>query len=419
MSLRRVVVTGLGALTPIGNNIEEFWNGLINGVSGAAPITYYDASKFRTHFACEVKNFNVEEFIDRKEARKMDRYAQYAVVASDEAIKDAGFDFDKLDKDRIGVIWGSGIGGLETFQIEVLNYAAGDGTPKFNPFFIPKMIADIAGGHISMKYGLRGPNFTTVSACASSTNAIIDAFNYIRLGHADAIVTGGSEAAVTIAGMGGFNAMHALSTRNDDPKTASRPMDKDRDGFVLGEGAGALILEEYEHAIARGANIYCEIGGGGMSADAYHITAPHPEGLGAKNVMLNCLRDSGLEPTDVDGVNMHGTSTPLGDIGESKAILQVFGEHAYTMNLNSTKSMTGHLLGATGAIEAISCILSIKYGIVPPTINHFTDDENIDPKLNFTFNVAQKREMNVVMSNTFGFGGHNACVLVKKLDYKA
>jgi 3-oxoacyl-[acyl-carrier-protein] synthase II len=419
MALRRVVVTGLGALTPIGNTIEEFWNGLVNGVSGAAPITYYDASKFRTHFACEVKNFNVEDFIDKKEARKMDRYSQYAMVASDEAVKDAGFDFDTLDKDRVGVIWGSGIGGLETFQIEVLNFAAGDGTPKFNPFFIPKMIADIAGGLISMKYGFRGPNFTTVSACASSTNAIIDAFNYIRLGHADAIVTGGSEAAVTIAGMGGFNAMHALSTRNDDPKTASRPMDKDRDGFVLGEGAGALILEEYEHAVARGAKIYCEIGGGGMSADAYHITAPHPEGLGAKNVMLNCLRDAGLKPTDVDGVNMHGTSTPLGDIGESKAILHVFGEHAYTMNLNSTKSMTGHLLGATGAIEAISCILSLKYGIVPPTINHFTDDENIDPKLNFTFNVAQKREMNVIMSNTFGFGGHNACVLVKKLDYKS
>ena len=416
MELRRVVVTGLGALTPIGNNIQEFWNGLINGVSGAAPITYFDASKFRTQFACEVKNFNVEDFIDRKEARKMDRYAQYAMVASDEAIKDAGFDLEKLDRDRVGVIWGSGIGGLETFQIEVLNFAAGDGTPKFNPFFIPKMIADIAGGHISMKYGFRGPNFTTVSACASSTNAIIDAFNYIRLGHADAIVTGGSEAAVTIAGMGGFNAMHALSTRNDDPKTASRPMDKDRDGFVLGEGAGALILEEYEHAVARGANIYCEIGGGGMSADAYHITAPHPEGLGAKNVMLNCLRDAGLKPTDVDGVNMHGTSTPLGDIGESKAILHVFGEHAYTMNLNSTKSMTGHLLGATGAVEAISCILSLKYGIVPPTINHFTDDENIDPKLNFTFNTAQKRDVKVLMSNTFGFGGHNACVLVKKLD---
>ncbi|MBA0883305.1 MAG: hypothetical protein RLZZ540_2453 [Bacteroidota bacterium] len=417
MVLRRVVVTGLGALTPIGNNIEEYWNGLINGVSGAAPITYYDPSKFRTHFACEVKNFNVEDFIDRKEARKMDRYAQYALVAAEEAVQDAGFDFEKLDKDRVGVIWGSGIGGLETFQIEVLNYAAGDGTPKFNPFFIPKMIADIAGGHISIKYGFRGPNFTTVSACASSTNAIIDAFNYIRLGHADAMVTGGSEAAVTIAGMGGFNAMHALSTRNDDPKTASRPMDKDRDGFVLGEGAGALILEEYEHAIARGATIYCEVGGGGMSADAHHITAPHPEGLGAKNVMLNCLRDAGLKPTDVDGVNMHGTSTPLGDMAESKAIEQVFGEHAYTMNLNSTKSMTGHLLGAAGAIETISAILSIKHGIVPPTINHFTDDEKIDPKLNFTFNVAQKREMNVVMSNTFGFGGHNACVLVKKLGF--
>ena len=416
MVLRRVVVTGLGALTPIGNNIQEYWNGLINGVSGAAPITYFDASKFKTQFACELKNFNAEDFLDRKEARKMDRYAQYAMVASDEAVVDAGFNFEKLDKDRVGVIWGSGIGGLETFQIEMLNFAAGDGTPKFNPFFIPKMISDIAGGHISIKYGFRGPNFTTVSACASSTNAIIDAFNYIRLGHADAMITGGSEAAVTIAGMGGFNAMHALSTRNDDPKTASRPMDKDRDGFILGEGAGALVLEEYEHAIARGANIYCEIGGGGMSADAYHITAPHPEGLGAKNVMLNCLRDAGLQATDVDGVNMHGTSTPLGDMAESKAILHVFGEHAYTMNLNSTKSMTGHLLGAAGAVETISSILSLKHGLVPPTINHFTDDENIDAKLNFTFNKAQKREMNVVMSNTFGFGGHNACVLVKKLE---
>jgi 3-oxoacyl-[acyl-carrier-protein] synthase II len=416
MVLRRVVVTGLGALTPIGNNIEEYWNGLINGVSGAAPITYFDASKFKTQFACELKNFNAEDFLDRKEARKMDRYAQYAMVSSDEAVLDAGFNFEKLDKDRVGVIWGSGIGGLETFQIEMLNFAAGDGTPKFNPFFIPKMISDIAGGHISIKYGFRGPNFTTVSACASSTNAIIDAFNYIRLGHADAMVTGGSEAAVTIAGMGGFNAMHALSTRNDDPKTASRPMDKDRDGFILGEGAGALVLEEYEHAIARGAKIYCEVGGGGMSADAYHITAPHPEGLGAKNVMLNCLRDAGLQATDVDGVNMHGTSTPLGDMAESKAILHVFGEHAYTMNLNSTKSMTGHLLGAAGAVETISSILSLKHGIVPPTINHFTDDENIDSKLNFTFNKAQKRDMNVVMSNTFGFGGHNACVLVKKLE---
>lgn len=416
MELRRVVVTGLGALTPIGNNIQEYWDGLINGVSGAAPITYFDASKFKTQFACELKNFNVEDFIDRKEARKMDRYAQYAVVSSTEAMNDANFDLEKLDKDRAGVIWGSGIGGLETFQIEVLNFAAGDGTPKFNPFFIPKMIGDIACGHISIKYGFRGPNFGTVSACASSTNAIIDAFNYIRLGHADVMVTGGSEAAVTIAGMGGFNAMHALSTRNDDPKTASRPMDKDRDGFVLGEGAGALILEEYEHAVARGAKIYCEIGGGGMSADAYHITAPHPEGLGARNVMLNCLRDAGLKPTDVDGVNMHGTSTPLGDLAESKAIEQVFGDHAYTMNLNSTKSMTGHLLGAAGAIETISSILSLKYGIIPPTINHFTDDESIDPKLNFTFNVAQKRDVKVLMSNTFGFGGHNACVLVKKLD---
>lgn len=416
MKLRRVVVTGLGALTPIGNNVEEYWNNLVNGVSGAAPITYFDTTNFKTKFACEVKNFNVEDFIDRKEARKMDRYAQYAMVATEEAVKDANFDFEKLDKDRVGVIWGSGIGGLETFQEEVINWAKGPGIPKFNPFFIPKMIADIAGGHISIKYGFRGPNFTTVSACASSTNALIDAFNYIRLGHADAMVTGGSEAAVTIAGMGGFNAMHALSTRNDDPKTASRPMDKDREGFVLGEGAGTLILEEYEHAVARGAKIYCEIGGGGMSADAHHITAPHPEGLGARNVMNNCLRDAGLLPTDVDGVNMHGTSTPLGDIAESKAIIEVFGEHAYTLNLNSTKSMTGHLLGAAGAIETISSILSIKHGIVPPTINHFTDDENIDPKLNFTFNKAQKRDMKVVMSNTFGFGGHNACVLVKKLE---
>jgi 3-oxoacyl-[acyl-carrier-protein] synthase II len=416
MTLRRVVVTGLGALTPIGNTVEEYWNGLINGVSGAAPITYFDTTNFKTKFACEVKNFKVEDFIDRKEARKMDRYAQYAMVASEEAVNDAGFNMETLDKDRVGVIWGSGIGGLETFQEEVIGWATGSGVPKFNPFFIPKMIADIAGGHISMKYGFRGPNFTTVSACASSTNALIDAFNYIRLGHADVIVSGGSEAAVTIAGMGGFNALHALSTRNDDPATASRPMDKDRDGFVLGEGAGALILEEYEHAKARGATIYCEIGGGGMSADAHHITAPHPEGLGAKNVMINCLRDAGLKPEDVDGVNMHGTSTPLGDIAESKAILEVFGEHAYSLNLNSTKSMTGHLLGAAGAIETIASILSIKHGIVPPTINHFTDDENIDPKLNFTFNTAQKRDMKVVMSNTFGFGGHNACVLVKKLE---
>ena len=416
MILKRVVVTGLGALTPIGNNIADFWQGLINGVSGAAPITYFDASLFKTQFACELKNFNIEDFFDRKEARKMDRYSQYAMVTADEAIKDANFNFETLDKDRTGVIWGSGIGGIETFQSEVTEFSKGNGVPKFNPFFIPKMIADIAGGNISIKYGLRGPNFTTVSACASSTNAMIDAFNYIRLGQADVIVTGGSEAAVTYAGMGGFNAMHALSTRNDDPKTASRPMDKDRDGFVLGEGAGALILEELEHALARGAKIYCEIGGGGMSADAHHITAPHPEGLGAKNVMLNCLRDASLKPTDVDGVNMHGTSTPLGDIAESKAIEHVFGAHAYTMNLNSTKSMTGHLLGAAGAIETISCILSLKHGIIPPTINHFTDDDNIDSKLNFTFNKPQKRDVKVLMSNTFGFGGHNACVLVKKYE---
>lgn len=416
MKLRRVVVTGLGALTPIGNTLEEYWNGLVNGVSGAGPITYFDASNFKTQFACEVKNFNPEDFIDRKEARKMDRYTQYAMVAASEAVEDADFNFDKLDKDRAGVIWGSGIGGLQTFQDEVTNFVQGNGVPKFNPFFIPKMIADIASGYISIKYGLRGPNFTTVSACASSTNALIDAFNYIRTGQADVIVSGGSEAAVTIAGVGGFNAMHALSTRNDDPKTASRPMDKNREGFVLGEGAGALVLEEYEHAVARGAKIYCEIGGGGMSADAHHITAPHPEGLGAKNVMLNCLRDAGLSPVDVDGVNMHGTSTPLGDIAESKAIQHVFGEHAYTLNINATKSMTGHLLGAAGAIEAIASIMSIKHGVVPPTINHFTDDEDIDSKLNFTFNKAQKRDMNVVLSNTFGFGGHNACVLVKKLD---
>lgn len=416
MQLKRVVVTGLGALTPIGNTVQEYWNGLINGVSGAAPITYFDASKFKTQFACELKNFNVENFMDRKEARKLDRYAQYAMVSSDEAVKDAGFDLEKIDKDRIGVIWGSGIGGLETFQIEMINFSAGDGTPRFNPFFIPKMISDIAAGHISIKYGFRGPNFATVSACASSTNAIIDAFNYIRLGYADAMVTGGSEAAVTIAGIGGFNAMHALSTRNDDPQTASRPMDKDREGFVLGEGSGTLILEELEHAKARGAHIYCEIGGGGMSADAHHITAPHPEGLGAKNVMLNCLRDAGLQPADVDGVNMHGTSTPLGDIAESKAILHVFGDHAYKMNLNSTKSMTGHLLGAAGVVETISSILAIQNGIIPPTINHFSDDENIDNKLNFTFNKAQKRDVKVLMSNTFGFGGHNACVLVKKFE---
>ena len=416
MEIKRVVVTGLGALTPIGNNVEQYWNGLINGVSGAAPITYFDASKFKTRFACELKNFDVTQFIDRKEARKMDRFTQYAMVASDEAILDSNLNIENLDKDRVGVIWGAGIGGLETFQNEVLNYASGDGTPRFNPFFIPKMIADIAPGQISIKYGFRGPNFATVSACASSSNAIIDALNYIRLGYADVMVSGDSEATITIAGIGGFNALQALSTRNDDPATASRPFDKDRDGFVSGEGAGALILEEYEHAKARGAKIYAEIAGGGLSADAYHITAPHPDGLGARNVMLNCLKDAGLKPEDVDAINMHGTSTPLGDIAESKAILEVFGEHAYKLNINSTKSMTGHLLGAAGAVEAIASILAIKNGIVPPTINHFTDDDQIDSKLNFTFNKAQKRTVNVAMSNTFGFGGHNACVLFKKLD---
>lgn len=416
MQIKRVVVTGLGALTPIGNTIQEYWNGLVNGVSGAAPITYFDATKFKTRFACELKNFNATDFIDRKEARKMDRFSQYAMVASDEAIADSGLNSEDHDPDRIGVIWGSGIGGLETFQNEVLNFAAGDGTPRFNPFFIPKMISDIAPGQISIKHGFRGPNFATVSACASSSNAIIDSLNYIRLGQADAIVTGGSEAAVTIAGMGGFNAMHALSTRNDSPETASRPFDKDRDGFVLGEGAGALVLEEYEHAKARGAKIYAEVIGGGMSSDAYHITAPHPEGLGAKNVMLNCLRDAGINPEDVDAINMHGTSTPLGDIAESKAILDVFGEHAYNININSTKSMTGHLLGAAGAIEAIASILAINKGIVPPTINHFTDDDQIDSKLNFTFNKAQKRDVKIALSNTFGFGGHNACVALRKID---
>lgn len=416
MEIKRVVVTGLGALTPIGNTVEQYWDGLINGVSGADPITYFDASKFKTRFACELKNFKVNDFIDRKEARKMDRFTQYAMVATDEAIEDSKIDLEKIDKNRVGVIWGAGIGGLETFQNECLNFAAGDGTPRFNPFFIPKMIADIAPGQISIKYGFRGPNFATVSACASSSNAIIDALNYIRLGYADVMVSGGSEAAVTIAGMGGFNALQALSTRNDDPATASRPFDKDRDGFVLGEGAGTLILEEYEHAMARGAKIYAEVGGGGLSADAYHITAPHPDGLGAYNVMANCLKDAGLKPEDVDAINMHGTSTPLGDIAESKAIVEVFGEHAYSLNINSTKSMTGHLLGAAGAVEAIASILAINKGIVPPTINHFTDDDQIDSKLNFTFNKPQKRTVKVAMSNTFGFGGHNACVLFKKFE---
>ena len=416
MQIKRVVVTGLGALTPIGNNIEEYWDGLVNGKSGAAPVTYYDTEKFKVKFACELKNYNAEDFFDRKQARKLDKFAQYAMVASDEAIEDSGLDLETIDKFRVGVIWGAGIGGLETFQNEVLNFAAGDGTPRFNPFFIPKMIADIAPGNISIKHGFMGPNYTTVSACASSSNALIDALNYIRLGYCDVIVSGGSEAAVTIAGMGGFGAMHALSTRNESPETASRPFDATRDGFVLGEGAGALILEEYEHAKARGANIYAEVVGGGLSSDAYHMTAPHPDGIGVVQVMKNCLKDAGLKPEDVDAINTHGTSTPLGDVAELKAISEVFGDHAPNINKNSTKSMTGHLLGAAGAIEAIASILAMKHGIVPPTINHTTVDENIDPKLNLTLNKAQKREVNVALSNTFGFGGHNACVIFKKLS---
>ncbi len=416
MELKRVVVTGLGALTPIGNNIEEYWNGLVNGVSGAEPITNFDAAKFKTRFACELKNFDVNDFIHRKEARKMDKFTQYAMVASDEAISDAGLTSENIDVDRVGVIWGAGIGGIDTFEQQVMEFHQGDGTPKFNPFFIPKMIADIAPGMISIKHGYRGPNFTTVSACASSANAIIDALNYIRLGYADVIVSGGSEAAITVAGMGGFNALHALSTRNDDPHSASRPFDKDREGFVMGEGAGALILEEYEHAKARGAKIYAEIAGGGLSADAHHLTAPHPEGLGAKNVMINCIKDAGLTIDDIDAINVHGTSTPLGDIAETKAIKDVFGEKAYNININSTKSMTGHLLGAAGAIEAIASILAMKHGIVPPTINHKTHDERIDKNLNLTLNTPQKRDIKVAMSNTFGFGGHNACVLIKKID---
>ena len=416
MELKRVVVTGLGALTPIGNNIPEYWEGLKNGKSGCAPITYFDTEKFKTKFACEIKNYDPQEHFDRKEARKLDKFAQYALVSSDEAIKDAGINLDEVDKFRVGVIWGAGIGGLETFQDEVINFAEGDGTPRFNPFFIPKMIADIAPGNISIKHGFMGPNYTTVSACASSANAMIDALNYIRLGHCDIIVTGGSEAAVTKAGMGGFNAMHALSTRNESPETASRPFDATRDGFVLGEGAGALILEEYEHAKNRGAKIYAEVVGGGMSSDAYHMTAPHPDGIGVERVMLNCLRDAGMNPEDVQAINTHGTSTPLGDVAELKAISNVFGEHAKNININSTKSMTGHLLGAAGAIEAIASILALKHNLVPPTINHSTVDEEIDPTLNLTLNTAQEREIQVAMSNTFGFGGHNACVLFKKID---
>lgn len=416
MELKRVVVTGLGALTPIGNTVNEYWEALVAGKSGAAPVTHFDAEKFKTKFACEVKDFTVTDFIHRKDARKMDKFSQYAMVASDEAIADSKLDLEKVNKLRVGVIWGAGIGGLETFQDEVINFANGDGTPKFNPFFIPKMIADIAPGNISIKYGFMGPNYTTVSACASSANAMIDALNNIRLGHCDVIVTGGSEAAVTIAGMGGFNAMHAMSTRNDDPQSASRPFDANRDGFVLGEGAGAIVLEEYEHAKARGAKIYAEVVGGGLSSDAHHMTAPHPEGIGVMAVMRNCLENAGMQPEEVDHINTHGTSTPLGDVAELKAITEVFGDHAKNLNINSTKSMTGHLLGAAGAIEAIASVLSIEHGIVPPTINHSTVDENIDPNLNLTLNKAQKRDVKVAMSNTFGFGGHNACVLFKKLD---
>lgn len=416
MLRRRVVVTGIGALTPIGNTKDAYWNALVAGTSGAAPITYFDASKFKTQFACEVKDFDPLAHFDRKEARKMDRFTQYAMVASEEAIQDAGLDLEVIDKSKVGVIWGSGIGGLETFQNEVLNFAAGNEIPRFNPFFIPKMIADIAPGMISIKYGFRGPNFATVSACASAANAIIDALNYIRLGYADVMVTGGSEAGVAKASIAGFNALQALSTRNDDPTTASRPFDKDRDGFVMGEGSGALILESLEHAQARGATIYAELTGGGLSADAYHITAPHPEGLGATSVMENCLADAGVTATEIDAINMHGTSTPLGDVAEIKALKKVFGEHLYSMNINSTKSMTGHLLGAAGAVEAIASILSIKHGVVPPTINHHTVDENIDPNINLTLNTAQKRDVSMAMSNTFGFGGHNACVLFAKMD---
>lgn len=414
MKLRRVVVTGLGAITPLGNTIQDYWKNLINGVSGAATITRFNPEKFKTKFACEVKGYDPNNYFERKEGRKLDLYSQYALVAADEAWKDSGLNPEKINLDRAGVIWGSGIGGLDTFLAECGGYAKGDGTPRFNPFFIPKMIADIASGHISIKYGLRGPNFTTVSACASSTNALIDAFNYIRFGKADIFISGGSEAAVNEAGVGGFNAMHALSERNDSPETASRPFDVDRDGFVLGEGAGSVVLEEYEHAVKRGAKIYAEVVGGGMSADAHHITAPHPEGLGALNVMKNALIDAEMDASEVDYINVHGTSTPLGDVAESKAILGVFGDHAYKLNISSTKSMTGHLLGAAGSIEAIACIMAVRDNIIPPTINHFNDDPQIDNKLNFTFNKAQQREVRAALSNTFGFGGHNASVIFKK-----
>lgn len=414
MELKRVVVTGIGTLTPIGNSTEAFWENLVKGVSGAAPITLFDASKFKTRFACELKNFEPTDFIDKKEVRRIDRFSQLALVASDQAMKDSGLDKTVNDPDRAGVILGSGIGGLITFQNEVIEFAKGDGTPRFNPFFIPKMILDIAAGHVSMRHNLRGPNFSVVSACASSTNSIIVALDNIRTGKADFVVTGGSEAVISMAGVGGFNSMKALSERNDDYQTASRPYDKDRDGFVIGEGAGILILEELEHARSRGAKIYCEVVGGGASADAYHITAPHPEGLGAKNVMLAALKDANMQPSEIDYINTHGTSTPLGDGAELKAIVDVFGEDAYKLNISSSKSMTGHCLGAAGAIEAIACIKAVMDDIVPPTINHFTDDPELDPKLNFTFNTAQKRTVNAALSNTFGFGGHNACVIIKK-----
>jgi 3-oxoacyl-[acyl-carrier-protein] synthase II len=414
MELKRVVVTGLGALTPLGNNVNDFWNNLLAGVSGADMITNFDASKFRTKFACEVKSFDPTEFLDRKEARKIDRFTQFALVVSDQAMTDAGLNKENINPDRVGVVFASGIGGLITFQHEVQEFAKGDGTPRFNPFFIPKMILDIAAGQISMRHNLRGPNFAVVSACASSTNAIMDAFNLLRLGKADIILTGGSEAVISEAGVGGFNAMKAMSERNDDPKTASRPYDKDRDGFVMGEGAGMLVLEELEHAKARGAKIYCEVVGCGATADAHHITAPHPDGLGAKNVMIAALEDAYMQPTEIDYINTHGTSTPVGDGAEIKAVTEVFGEHAYKLNISATKSMTGHCLGAAGALEAIASVLAVVNDAVPPTINHFTDDPEIDAKLNFTFNKAQYRTVNAALSNTFGFGGHNACVIVKK-----
>jgi len=413
MELRRVVVTGMGALTAIGNSLQDYWNGLLAGRSGAAPITRFDAERFKTRFACEIKGYDGEEIFGAKEARKMDPYTQYALVAAEEAVRDAGLNLDRVDTDRAGVIWGSGIGGLQTFQDEVAKYAQGDGRPRFSPFFVPKMIADIAAGHLSIRYGFYGPNFATVSACASSTNAILDAYTYIRSGFADLFITGGSEAPVTASGLGGFGSMKAISVRNDAPESASRPFDRDRDGFVIGEGAGALVLEEETHARKRGARIYAEIIGGGMSADAYHITAPHPEGLGAEKVMRNALRCAGIPPQEIDYINAHGTSTPLGDLSEAMAIRRVFGDHAEQLNISSTKSMTGHLLGAAGAIEAIACIMAIQHHRVPPTINHFTDDENIDAGLNFTFNQAQERAVNMALSNTFGFGGHNATVVFK------